>query len=154
MHLQGHFAGWRVLHITTPAIRAYVEKRQGEGAQNATINRELVALKRMFNLALMAEKLPRRPYIPTLTEDNTPGPGSLRGRRISGPPGGPARLSEARGDLRLYVFGWRKSEILGLTWDRVEMVARTVRLDPGSTKNREGRTVVLTEGLQDILAAQ
>lgn len=77
MHLQGHFAGWRVLHITTPAIRAYVEKRQGESAQNATINRELAALKRMFNLALMTEKLPRRPYIPTLTEDNPPpGPGS------------------------------------------------------------------------------
>lgn len=34
------------------------------------------------------------------------------------------------------------------------MAAGTVRLDPGNTKNREGRTVVLTEELQDILASQ
>lgn len=151
-HLQRHFAGWRVLHITTPAIRAYVEKRQGEGAQNATINRELAALKRMFNLALVAEKLLRRPYVPTLAEDNTR-TGFFGDVEF-------LALQEALPDYLkpvatfAYTFGWRKGEILALTWDRVDLVAGIVRLDPGSTKNREGRTIVLTEELRGILAAQ
>lgn len=150
-HLQRHFGGWRVLHITTPAIRAYVEKRQGEGAQNATINRELAALKRMFNLALVAEKLPRRPYVPTLAEDNTR-TGFFGDVEF-------LALQEALPDYLkpvatfAYTFGWRKSEILALTWNRVDLAAGMVRLDPGSTKNREGRTVVLTEELRGILAA-
>jgi integrase len=53
-----------------------------------------------------------------------------------------------------YTFGWRKSEILGLTWDRVDLAAGTVRLDPGTTKNREGRTVILTADLRAVLLEQ
>jgi hypothetical protein len=37
---------------------------------NAEINRELTALKRMFNLAIQAGKLLQKPHIPLLKEDN------------------------------------------------------------------------------------
>ena len=53
-----------------------------------------------------------------------------------------------------YTFGWRKDEILGLTWERVDLAAGTVRLDPGTTKNREGRTVILTANLRAVLLEQ
>jgi integrase len=56
--------------------------------------------------------------------------------------------------LFAFTFGWRKSEILDLKWDRVEFAAGTVRLDPGTTKNREGRVVVLTGDLKRILLGQ
>jgi integrase len=151
-HLKAHFGGWRAVNITTPAIRAYIEKRQREKAANATINRELAALKRMFNLALQAEKLPRRPHIPSLAEDNVRTGFFGEVEFLA--------LHEALPDyLRsvatfAYTYGWRKSEILGLTWDRADLAAGTVRLDPGSTKNREGRQVALTEELREVLAGQ
>ena len=46
-----------------------------------------------------------------------------------------------------YHSGWRKSEILALTWDRVDLKEGVVRLDPGETKNEEGRTLYMNEEL-------
>jgi len=37
--------------------------------------------------------------------------------------------------------GMKKSEILNLTWDRVDRKEGIVRLEPGETKNAEGRTL-------------
>ena len=53
-----------------------------------------------------------------------------------------------------YRTGWRKSEILNLTWDRVDLREGLVRLDAGDTKNDEGRTVYLDPELRDILKEQ
>jgi integrase len=39
-----------------------------------------------------------------------------------------------------YLTGWRKQEILRLQWRQISFEAGTVRLEPGSTKNDEGRT--------------
>jgi integrase len=40
-----------------------------------------------------------------------------------------------------YLTGWRiQSEVLPLEWRQVDLIAGVVRLDPGTTKNREGRT--------------
>jgi integrase len=50
-----------------------------------------------------------------------------------------------------YSSGWRKSEVLGLTWDRVDLTAGTARLDVGTTKGGEGRTFYLTDELQAML---
>ena len=46
-----------------------------------------------------------------------------------------------------YHSGWRKAEILNLTWDRVDLREGIVRLDPGETKNEEGRTLYLNDEL-------
>lgn len=60
-HLRAYFAGWKVVNISTPAIRTYIDRRQKDGAGNGTSNRELAALKRMVSLTLEAEKVLRRP---------------------------------------------------------------------------------------------
>jgi integrase len=40
-----------------------------------------------------------------------------------------------------FLTGWRlRSEVLRLTWAQVDFRAGVVRLEPGTTKNREGRT--------------
>jgi len=44
-----------------------------------------------------------------------------------------------------FLYGWRiPSEMLTLTKAKVDLEAGTLRLEPGSTKNREGRLVFLT----------
>ena len=53
-----------------------------------------------------------------------------------------------------FVTGWRVSEVLGLTWDRVDFDAQMVRLETGSTKNYEGRQFPFTPDLFAILDAQ
>ena len=64
------------------------------------------------------------------------------------------------GDLQVavaiaYTFGWRMcSEILTLQRRHVDLKAGTLRLDPGTTKNGEGRVVYLTPELKSLLAAQ
>jgi integrase len=47
-----------------------------------------------------------------------------------------------------------KSEVLPLTVDRVDLQAGVVRLDPGTTKNNEGRSFYVTAELRKVLTAQ
>ena len=70
-HLRSAFARIRAVDVTTDRITAYVAARQAEKAANATINRELAALKRMFRLGERAGKVAARPYVPMLEERNT-----------------------------------------------------------------------------------
>ncbi len=71
-HLRRFFGSLRATAITTPEVQKYIVKRQGEGATNATINRETAALRRMFTLAAKATPptVARVPYIPSLQESD------------------------------------------------------------------------------------
>lgn len=51
----------------------------------------------------------------------------------------------------MYTTGWRPSEVYGLSSDRVDLKARTVSLHVGTTKNSEGRTFYMTDGLHRLL---
>jgi integrase len=53
-----------------------------------------------------------------------------------------------------YTFGWRKREVLGLKRHQYNAQDGTLRLEPGTTKNREGRLVRLTPELHAMLEAQ
>ena len=68
--LKPAFQGKRLISISTADIRAYAANRQAHGAANASINRELAALKRMFTLAVQGGKLHAKPHIPMLRGDN------------------------------------------------------------------------------------
>jgi len=153
-HLRGYFEGFKVSRITTSHIQNYIETRQDGGASNATINRELSALKRMLNMGARQTppKVDRVPYIPMLKENNTRKGFFEHGDFI-------ALRDELPDYLKgfvtfAYKTGWRVSEIEGLTWGQVDREQGIVRLEAGETKNDQGRTVYLDEELQEIIKGQ
>jgi integrase len=52
-----------------------------------------------------------------------------------------------------YTYGWRRSELLNLKIRQVDLLNRTITLDVGSTKNKKGRTVHMTESVYQLLKA-
>jgi integrase len=150
-HLQRLFGGMRAMDITTDRVKSYIRQRQEAGVSNGEINRELAALKRMFNLALQQTppKVRHKPYIPMLKEAR-PRTGFFEEQDYE------TLRAALPTYLRpvvtfAYASGWRKREVLGLTWDRVDLKAGTARLDVGTTKGGEGRTFYLTDELQAML---
>ena len=139
LHLTPFFGGRRMSSITAADVRTFTKKRLDAGASAAEINRELAVLKRMFTLAVKATKLMVRPHIPMLTEDNVRTGFFEREDFEAVRSKLPAALHSVV--TFAYVTGWRmQSEILSLQWRHVDLKAGTVTLDPGTTKNREGRT--------------
>jgi integrase len=152
-HLRPFFGAHRLAAITTPLVRVFITQRQAAGASNATINRELITLKRMCTLAVQDGTLTTKPYIPLLQEQN------IR-RGFFEPDQCRAILNHLPPSMRgiagfAFVTGWRTpSEILPLEWRHVDWQAREVRLDAGTTKNGEGRVFPFTTALRAVLEDQ
>jgi site-specific recombinase XerD len=152
-HLDEFFETKRLAGIGSADIMRYVVKRQGEGASNATINRDLAVLNRMLRLAYENGTLVRLPLIHKLKESK-PREGFFERPQFE------AVKRHLRPDLQLavsiqYAFGWRgKKEVLTLKRKQVNLGACTLRLEPGTTKNEEGRVVYLTPELVELIQAQ
>ncbi len=161
LRLGRYFGKAKANQITTDQVRAYIAYRKeskthlGGPPSNATINRELSALKRMFRLGLQAGKVIRVPFIPKLSEDNVRR-GFLLHRDY-------LRLLNALPSYVQPVFtmgfytGMRKGETGGsvsLEWAQIDFSARLIRLNPGTTKNKEPRLVPMSEELYETLKAQ
>jgi len=150
-YLLEEFEGMKASEITTPKIKRYIQKRMDQGLMNATINRELSALKRMFNLGSRCTppKVSLVPYIPMLKENN------VRKGFFEHEDFLPFReaLPEHLRPVATfgYFTGWRREEILGLKWKQVDLREGSVRLEPGDPKNRQGRSVYLEPELLALL---
>ena len=49
-------------------------------------------------------------------------------------------------------YGWRVSELREMKVSQVNLLNRTIRLEPGTTKNGEGREVGMTKAVYELLA--
>jgi integrase len=153
LHLEPFFGKKKANEITQTEVKAFIAKRQEENATNGEINRELSLLKRMYNIAIGDEIITRKPKIDRLQENNIR-KGFFERREFE------AVLVRLPVYLKppiafAYQVGWRiLSEILPLTWAQVDLDSGTVRLEPGTTKNKEARPIYLPASLMDVLEAQ
>jgi integrase len=148
-HLREFFGLDRVADITTARIKAYIAGRQKQGAANASINRELAALRRMFTLALQDERVRDSPHVPKLQEHNTR-QGFIEHAEFK------ALLASLPEHLRdpimfLYLSGWRVGEMRALEWRDVDLHGKVVRLRPEISKNKDGRLLPLSSELLKII---
>ncbi len=176
-HLSPFFGNRRMITITTTELRAYVTKRLADGTpvrqkrgsrakdeasasdvpkrqvSAGEINRELTVLKRMFSLAIQAGKLVHKPHFPMLRENNVRAGFFERQQYLSVLRHLPTSMQPVV--TFAFVTGWRiNSEVLPLQWRQVDLKLGEVRLDPGTTKNLEGRVFYLTSELKELLKAQ
>jgi site-specific recombinase XerD len=137
-HLRAAFDTTRATAITEARITGYEADRLRAGAARATVNYELATLRKMFREAVRLRRLSRRPDI-TIRKAENARTGFFE------PDDFAALLAALPAYLRpvmqfAYNTGWRvRSEVLPLTWDRVDFAVGVVRLDPHTTKSGEGR---------------
>jgi len=154
LHLRPRFGKKRLASLTTSDIRRHIESRQNDNAANASINRELAILKRMFSLAIASGKLLHCPHIPMLIERNVR-EGFFERHEFE------AIVRQVPDEIAMllrfaYITGWRiPSEVQTLQWRQVDLEAGEVRLNPGTTKNQQGRTFSMAhDDLRDLLHHQ
>src|SRR5215472_5657689 len=147
LHLEPFFGHRRAANVGTDQLAAYIAKRKEEKAANASINRELALLRRAFTLGYKAR--PRKVTSLLDLSEHTLEENNVRTgfvvenqyRAVC------EKVTEPwlRALIALgYTYGFRRSEMLNLRVGQVDLLARTIRLNAGETKNDAGRLVVLT----------
>lgn len=153
-HLLGFFDNFRANQIDTPAVKRYVEMRLEQGVENATINRELTSLKRIFSLAAKSTppKVLQVPNIQKLKENNVRTGYFEHQDYVKMREALPEHLNPLF--VAAYFTGLRKGELTSLTWDAVNLFERKITLSAGTTKNDEARLVFLTGELYEVIKEQ
>ena len=141
------FGDMRAVNVSTDNLNTYIAECKQTGLENATINRDLAALKRAFYLAYRStpRKVNQVPTFPRLRE-NAPRRGFVEQAQYK-------LLRElCKGELWLcgiltlgYNFGFREGELLSMRVRQVDLLNEALMLDPGTTKNDEGRNIAFND---------
>jgi len=151
LHVRPFFDHVYAAHVNSSLIDQYVDHRQQESAENATVNRDLAILKRSLKLGHENGKVNSIPHIRMLAENNV-----RRGFLESSQHDRLAAECGKQGGLWLrsmfevgYSYGWRHSEVLSLRVRQVDIIGGTIRLD--DSKNGEGRQAQMTGPVRELL---
>jgi integrase len=135
-HLRPVFGKLPAVAITYEAVARYITVRTANSAR-ATVFQEVCALGRMRRLGFLAGLLPHPTPLPTIKLDNVR-QGFFSDEEVM-------RVLRHLPDWYTPAIefawrtGWRIGEVKGLMWARVDFRDGMVRLEPGTTKNRQGR---------------
>lgn len=151
-HLRPFFRYDKAHKVGTDRINAYIDARRAAGRANGTINRELSILRRSYNLGKESDppRVAKTPKIPKLEENNV--------RRGFFESEQWAKLREQLPaeirDVALFAYstGCRRGEILKLRWEQIDLSHRIIVLEPGTTKNSEGRRIPMTDEMLGMLS--
>jgi integrase len=163
--VRAFFDGYSALAVNASEVRAFIGRRRQDGAAEATVQRELETIRRVFSLAAEDGKLTYTPVIPALRIGDTNARQGFLPRADF-----EALLSQlgeerGRGDEKRFVpdvdlqdftlwawwTGMRKGEAAALTWEAFDREAWTVTLHARDAKTRKARTLALEGPLREIL---
>jgi integrase len=162
LHLRPFFGRVRAAEVTTDLLNQYVDERRaennrrGQPPSSATINRELAVLRSALNLGRKSSppRVFQVPPFPMLKEQNVRR-GFVRDEhydRLAGECAREGRWLRALVAVA-YNYGFRRGELLNLCVRQVDLAARTIDLEPGTTKNDDARIVVMTQEVFQLLRA-
>ena len=153
-HLRPIFGKLRPEKVDTPLLKQYIAMRQEKGRANGTINGELALLRRALNLGAECTppKVGRVPKFPMLKVDNAR-QGFFEHDEYQ------ALFRALPEELQpvlafAYYTGCRRMEILNLKWPQVDLSEKVMRLEVGTTKTGEGRSITLAPELLEMLSMQ
>ena len=145
-----------VSQIKPVDLENYQARRMVEGKADATIDQEVGSAKTMIfkafdNNMVSGDTLKTFKVVKKLLK----GSANARDKVLS--PGEFENLYDhaprhIKGILATgYHTGMRKGEIVGLTWNKVDLKDRVIRLEPEDTKDNEPRTIPICDELLEIL---
>lgn len=141
-----------VKSIRIPEIKKYQIARLSEGAAGSTVNKERAALSKMFQVLIEMGLVDQNPVRQVKAVDERDG---RREVYISF-----ADVSSVVANLplwmkpiirTLYFTGMRRGEVLGLTWENVNLESRIIRLHAHQTKERHPKRIPIHGLLMPIL---
>ena len=157
--LKKKFSGMKAIALTTAKVEAYIAWCQGQGLENGTINRDIAALRRAFQLAVKGEVIQKAPHFPMLPEA-PPRQGFLEDTDY-------LKLRQHARELWLrtivviaFTFGVRRGELVGdeqqgyrdgLKVRHADLLSRTIRLT--ETKNGDDRIIPMTPEVYALVTA-
>lgn len=156
-HFNSYFGEMIVGNIKPIDIENYQVKRKKDGGVvKSTIDKELTAVRTMINKAfdndvVGSDTLKAFKRVKNLLKKNA----NARDKILT-----MEQFNSLMSNLPLHMqaivatafyTGMRKGEILSLTWDKVNMDERVIRLEAEDTKDREPRTIPIGDALYKIL---
>ena len=156
-NLVSYFGGIQADKIKPSMVESFQYKMletincRGNCYKPSTVNRIVALLKRIYNLAIREDMVPKNPCwkVSLLPEDN-------ERDRVLAPDEFNRLMIELPGHILPIVYlgyytGMRKSEILNLTWEKINMLEGFIDLQQKDTKNREPRRIYFNEVLWLVL---
>ncbi len=149
--LQPVFADKRLSEITPLDFERYRRNRQKVGKSDVTINRELAMMRNLYSMATKWGKADKNPVKEVkLAKENNQRIRYLTYEEEE------RLITACKEPLKPVVIaaihtGFRKSELLSLTWDDVNFQRRVVTVQAGYAKNGESRSVPMNEVLKRTL---
>jgi len=137
-HLERFFgAGRRAMEITRYLVNSYIERRLAEGAARSTATYEVRILGAALSVAVEEGLLAVRPTFKLPAIRNARSGFFEEGDFAALVVELPTHLQPVIRFLRM--TGWRKAEVLGLTWDQVDWEGWVIRISGSQTKGGDAR---------------
>jgi integrase len=155
-HLKRHLGHERAVMVDEARIEKYKADRRTEPSPKggltaeATINRELAALRKAFKLAVKRKQIAAAPEVQLFPEDNAR-QGFVEhetfekiATALDQPWQDAARFA--------YLTGWRLREVYDLGWSEVDWQHKLITLPGARAKNKEARPLPITGDLVPVMA--